>query len=749
MKRNKLPLRVAVLLMVSLLLPSASPAIAAAAAADRPFVSRAVSPGTSPEDASPSDAIPSDASPSDTIPSDTIPSDASPSDGIFGEDILFNDLAPVATASQADIPIVRIEVPLDSELLLLSQDGDVQELLDADPALSMAIAYTETGRVWQPVTVVYDTEEFDCTAPGFTFLEGTVVPHTGYSIDEETAAVRLPVFLYHAEHPAELPVSGFAHVLTPPLTVYTTDDSVEEILHDVKRQTTLTYRVADAYNLTIPMTWDASEVLTGTPGTYPLYAVPDLPDGLTLPGQYSVRAASVTVQQPGVLALASPVLYHSNLVTLWQEDLTPDETLLTLWYAVEDGPWTPDDSHTYTIGSLSGGKLYFNRPALIPETSYYFQLEYDGMLSNILRIVPEEGEFRCSDVGGDRDAVDRTPQKPPAVIQPPPVENLPDKNPPDGENPPPGGSQPGGSQPGGSQPGDNSPSNGNSQSGGNSQPGSNSPSGGNSQSGNESQPGSDSPSGSNSQSGANPQPGGDSHPGSHPLPGSDSHPGSHPLPDSDSLPPPDISALSPSDTGAPNTPDRPMPPGVRDVPAPLSGPSAPAMEQDTEDSAVWSRARLLAYLRLNPGKPVVFEKHGVRLSLPADAARDLADSGDFLSAVIKKPDSTTVSIELFLDGRPLRAFPSVTVTLPCAPSGSGDSLSIIGPDGTEITPLYLDSAAMTVSFLATGGGIYTILDTDSPVPQLPGAIPAAILITGVILCLAGLAHRTARRRRQI
>ena len=685
MKYNKLPFRVTVLLIVSLLLTSGSPAITAMADAGGLFVFRAA--------------------PRNGSPAVTSPSDASPSDGIFDEDLLINDLVPVATAPQADIPIVRIDAPFGSELFLLSQGSDVQTFLDADPALSLAIAYTGEGRVRQPVPVVYDTEGFDSTASGLTFLEGIAMPHAGYSIDEEIAAVRLPFFLYHAEYPAELPVSGFAHSLTPPLTVYTTDSPTEEILQDIKRQTTLTYRVGDAYNCTVPISWDAREVRAGTPGTYPLYAVPDLPDGLVLPDRYSVCATFVTVQQPGVLALAPPVLYHSNLVTMWQEDMTPDEDLLTLWYAVEDGPWTADDNHTYMIGSLSRGMLYFNRSALVPETKYYFQLEYDGMLSNILRIVPEEGEFRCSDVGGDRDAVDRTPQKPPEVIQPPPVETLPDKTPPDDETPALGGAQ----------------SDDHSQSDGELQADSDSQSDGNSQSGGGSLSDGGSRAGSILQSERGPQSGDRAWSGSISQSGRGSR-------SSDG-------ARAGSHTRS----------GGEPQPAPDN--SAPVMEQDTEDSAVWSRTRLLAYLRLNPGKPVVFEKHGIRLSLPADAAKNLADSGDFLSAVIKKPDSSTISIELLLDGEPLREFPSVTVTLSYAFSGSGGGLSITAPDGTEVKPLFLDSATMTVSFSAIGGGIYIIEDTAlPPSPQLPGAMPEAILITGLLLCLAVLAYRIVRRQ---
>ena len=69
--------------------------------------------------------------------------------------------------------------------------------------------------------------------------------------------------------------------------------------------------------------------------------------------------------------------------------------------------------------------LYFED--FLYEVPYYFQLEYDGECSNILKVSITEGDLHYELIEGDRDGGDRGEQQPPTVTLPP---DQPDQTPP-------------------------------------------------------------------------------------------------------------------------------------------------------------------------------------------------------------------------------------------------------------------------------------------------------------------------------
>lgn len=324
-------------------------------------------------------------------------------------------------SSDADIPVTSINHPYSNCLVLLKKGDSLQEFLEANPDYARVLACTSAGSRPVVMSVSFDTTPLEQHAAGLVSISGRVTPSEGYSISDELSFVSLAVWLYDPEDLQVLPIENYSHEALPgPLQqVYTTESTMEQLQSDLETDCgpQIQCRLEGGYILDSPLSWDLSETDMQQPGVYEALGMPLLPEGLQLPDSLAPFSCSVVVQEPGRFVLSPLTRYRSFPAFLWQEAVTPLEDKLTLWYSTGDGNWVADTAHDYLV-YLKPGLLALYPAAFLPDVSYYLQVEYEGNFSNIMEIRFTDSDLIYNDIGGDRDGVDRLPQK---IPEPSPV----------------------------------------------------------------------------------------------------------------------------------------------------------------------------------------------------------------------------------------------------------------------------------------------------------------------------------------
>lgn len=180
--------------------------------------------------------------------------------------------------------------------------------------------------------------------------------------------------------------------------------------------------------------------------------------------------------------------------------------------------------------------------------------------------------------------------------------------------------------------------------------------------------------------------------------------------------------------------------------------SEPLLEQVTETSTTISGARLRLLLRSNPDT-VLFEKNGITVEIPSGflSSLDLPDNA-FLKISIRRTDSVSFSLSVCADGDELDTLEETVITMPFTPSGDREkkTVTLIHVDtGSQNTITYLsDQGRVSAKIYKTG--TYTLQESDGHLPDRPqnpktGCI--ILLMTAIILCIAGAVILLLRKRR--
>lgn len=610
----------------------------------------------------------------------------------------------IATGSDAEPREVVKVITSNSDALILAERQNARELLAAKlesrDYSTAAVLFSDRTRDFYPIQ--YDLDALDVGQTGLISLNGTVEVPDDVSIDPELAAVTLPVFLYAPEVPCELPARSSDPVRDSQLLL--TQDSTSGDLQKALKGNRSTYLYFDdGIFLQISLTWDMSSVLFGTSGTYRMSGTPDLPEGIVLSDEFSSFPCDVIIQETGAFSLAPPIIDGISFFTRWTKP-TPQLDQLHRYYAIgDDGAWQED-----TTGKLMQIAAYntqlmsvFYYEDFLFEVPYYFQLEYDGECSNILKVYLTEGDLHYDLIDGDRDGGDRGEQPPPTVTQPP---DHPDETPPLGTTRPEGNPPPE-TRPEETLPVETVPA--------------------------ETQPAETAPADQENTSHNGSSSGTSGGPSRHSAASdSTSGPGyQEALTASVSLSPlpetgPSVGALeeqSPEPSEAAVTAAAsPVPTEAPETNAALSAPASTGQEADTADYTILSGRRIQKELELNPGRPVVITKHRIRLEIPADTGlfSSMSEQSLFRAEVMSLADNR-ISVMLSMDGIPLTDLPSMTITMPWKVADEKPILEVTNESGEVLgTATYLDSS--TITFQLSESGAFTIT------PQTSAAAPAAV-----------------------
>lgn len=148
--------------------------------------------------------------------------------------------------------------------------------------------------------------------------------------------------------------------------------------------------------------------------------------------------------------------------------------------------------------------------------------------------------------------------------------------------------------------------------------------------------------------------------------------------------------------------------------------SMPA-EEETADYVVLSGKRIKKHMELMPGRPLVIEKHRIRLEIPTDTGlfTSMDDQSLFHIGLQSLPDHK-IFVEISMDGVPLSDLPSLTLTVPWKDSGKSEILRLVGEDGTVLSREQVtDSGSLTFTldgnsaFAVDGTGTLTISRTGT------------------------------------
>lgn len=599
--------------------------------------------------------------------------------------------AMTATPPVADMEreVTRIILPY-TDVLQLAEIQNARETLRHTVERSdytRALARFRDGSS-QFYPIRYDLDALDTSQTGFTYLQGTVeIPDDGSIICQpEWKNTALPVFLYSQEAPCELPVVSRDALPTSQATLpqHASLDDLKKKLYNAK--VSYLYLEQDIYWET-NLIWDFHEVDFDTPGIYQITARHDLPEGLLLSDEFPPYTYSVIIQDTETFTLSPPTFQGVCFFSDWMKP-TPQRELLRAYYAIgEDGEWQEDTNGKLIQidhDSLQFFTVFYYENVFF-ETPYYFRLEYDGEMSNTLKIYLTEDQLSYELIEGDRDGGDREEQTPPSVVLPPETAVPPDVSPLPEEPTPP----------------ETSPGNGSS--------GQNRPSGGHF-----------GPSGNAGASGSSgTQASGESGYGpGYPAIMVISEPLSvQPEMETDTKTDTDIDM----DTEE-NAPLQASPSDADSTGGDISTSDDPStfQESDTADYTVLSGRRILKQMEQNPGRPLLFTKHGMRLEIPTDTGffSDITDD-NYFKAELQPLDDNKIFVAFTMDGLALSELPPLTITVPWKADSEDAVLEIKNQDGEVLTTaVYHDSSLV---FTLEETGTFTIAERASVV-ELPRAV---------------------------
>lgn len=575
-------------------------------------------------------------------------------------------MAPVRIATRSNAEpreIVKVMTPY-SDILILAERQNARELLETKlenrEFSTAAVLFSDRTRELYPIR--YDLDALDMTQTGLITLNGTVEVPDDVSMDPELTAVTLPVFLYDPKAPCELPVRSSDPVHDSQLLL-AQDSSFGDLQKALKDNRSTYLYLDDSIVLEVLLTWDASSVIFGTPGTYRILGIPELPEGIILSGELSSFPCDIIIQETGGFSLTPPIYDGISFFTRWTKP-TPQLEKFRRYYAVGDnGAWQEDTTGKFMLIASHNTQLMsvFYYEDFLFDVPYYFQLEYDGECSNILKVCLTEGDLHYELIEGDRDGGDRGEQTPPTVTLPP---DQPD------DTPPLGTTRPEGTIPPETRPEETLPE--------------------------EADPEKTYPAGQEDTS----------------RNGSSSGASLSPLPEAEpSVKTPEEQAAEPSGAAAIASAASPAPTEATETAATTAAMSAPAptgQEADTADYTILSGRRIHKELELNPGRPVVITKHRIRLEIPDDTGlfSSMSEQSLFRAEVMSLADNQ-ISVVLSMDGVPLAALPSMTITMPWKADGEKPVLEVTNEHGKVLgTAAYLDSS--TITYQLSENGIFTI-----------------------------------------
>lgn len=602
-------------------------------------------------------------------------------------------MAPVRIATRSNAEpreIVKVMAPY-SDILILAERQNARELLETKlenrEFSTAAVLFSDKTRELYPIR--YDLDALDMAQTGLISLNGTVEVPDDVSMDPELTAVTLPVFLYDPKAPCELPVRSSDPVHDSQLLL-AQDSSFGDLQKALKDNRSTYLYLDDSIVLEVLLTWDVSSVIFGTPGTYRIHGIPDLPKGIILSDEFSSFTCDIIIQDTGVFSLTPPIFDGISFFTCWAKP-TPQLDKLHRYYAIgNDGKWQEDTSgkfmqiaayDTQLMSVIYVEDFLFNVP-------YYFQLEYDGECSNILKVYITEDDVYYDLIEGDRDGGDRGEQTPPTVTLPP---DQPD------DTPPLGTTRPEGTIPPETRPEETLPE--------------------------EADPEKTYPAGQEDTSRNGSSSGASGNPARHNVvsdltngPGYQENVTASaslsPLPEAEpSVKTPEEQAAEPSGAAAIASAASPAPTEATETAATTAAMSAPAptgQEADTADYTILSGRRIHKELELNPGRPVVITKHRIRLEIPDDTGlfSSMSEQSLFRAEVMSLADNQ-ISVVLSMDGVPLAALPSMTITMPWKADGEKPVLEVTNEHGKVLgTAAYLDSS--TITYQLSENGIFTI-----------------------------------------
>lgn len=626
---------------------------------------------------------------------------------------------PAASGSDASLEVTAVIAAGSKEVIAveLDQAADaISHLLTLDSSRSYALALMKLSdgtRAFYPIH--YDLDLLNQAEPGFLLIPGSIeIPDDILLPEDFDTEVLLPVFLYDPAAPCEIPAVSFT--LSPDYILLREADTKEALLQSNLLNQAVWFYFEGGYSWGTQMNWDINGVLFGVPGNYTAYAVSPSEEGITLPAGFPDVSAAVIVQDSSKFELGPPEFRSAHMDVCWTKE-TPDLSLLRAYYAIGSGDWQEDsDGDLINLEQDYLYVYYFDVEYF--DTPYYFKLAYDGEESNILKVYMSEDKMYYDFYDGDRDGGDREEQDMPPIGQPAPSDPSedgggaaePETSAPDDSNleaSTPGGSKPGISKPETSKPGTSTP--------GTSKPGTSTP--------------------------------GTSRPGTSkpriPIPGF-SKPGTS-LPEistSDDFSPPEtsptaghsgsladapVSSASETEAGSPVSEAAP----VQTEAAPVSVP----MEEETDDSVTLSGNRIKKYLKYNPGQPLIVTKHQMRLSIPTDTGlfTDM-DGQSLFRAELLSLSEDTFSLELSMDGVPLKDVPLLTITIPREAEGEDLLFSLVGADGMVLDETREQDGFLTFTVAQTG--TFTVEGRPRTAP--PNAPCPPILRTAPALALLGL-----------
>lgn len=644
-------------------------------------------------------ATPSDAE--ETLPEDLLYEE------ILTEEITLEEMIR-EKANAEPLEVIKVITPYSNALILAARQN-ARELLETKLENSdystAVVLFSDKSRKFYPIQ--YDLDTFDLTQTGLFSLNGTInVPDDGsISIPPDLMAVTIPVFLYDPEEPCELPVISSDSVRDS--QVLLSQNSSSEDLQKSLKNNSVTYLYFDnGVFLSVPLIWDLSSVAFGTPGTYRIYGIPKLPEGILLSNSFSSYPCDVIIQETGVFSFTPPIFDGISFITRWTKP-TPQREKFRRYYAIgDDGPWQEDTTGKFMqIESFNTQSMFvFYYENFQFDVPYYFQLEYDGEYSNILKIYLTEDDLYYDLIEGDRDGGDRGEQPPPSVTLPP---DHADKTPPS-ETTKPEEATPTETQPDIILPKETEPT--------------------------ETQPTDQDTAGHNGSSS-----GTYSKPARHST-SSDltSGPGYQAVETvSASLSPlletePSIGTqeeeISEPSEEATTIADGPMPEKETETTSAISAPASSGQEADTADYTILSGKRIHKELEINPGRPIVITKHRIRLEIPADTGLFSGMSEQSLfRAELTAPAENRILLMLSIDGVPLVNLPSMTITMPWKSADETPILEVTNEDGKVLrTATYLDSSSITFQLSETGTfTIKPLASTEDSVTVIPPASAAS------------------------
>lgn len=357
------------------------------------------------------------------------------------EEVLLDDTiaslsnALTATPTDADpIEITDIEVGKHKvNCIQLLMQGDSSASLDL-PQLEGTIYFYRKDSAFAEknvrYSVSYDTEAFDDTyvhQTGLFFLKASILlEDERYTMSPEASTdIFIPVFLYNPEQPSALPplnsklnsydaMEAF-HIVTD---IHTDLQQINTMLMSAYPYQRFYVYFENGYYLNVPNTWDLGSVEPGVPGIYPAYRRPELPEGIVMEDVLKAKC-SINIQDPNVFTLSSPISFGNNIVISWLYP-TPDPSLFRLQYRIGEGDWIVDTDEYFMRlykNKDSSFSLFLNPWNMEKDIHYQFQLEYDGVSSDILKLCVNKDGFYIPNEG-DEDGGDRDNQTPPDVIQP-------------------------------------------------------------------------------------------------------------------------------------------------------------------------------------------------------------------------------------------------------------------------------------------------------------------------------------------